>query len=183
MVFHSRLPSAFRLYSPALARHISRRARPAVRAARFFESISSNSSNGSRITNTIDKVPSTSNHFDDSLIYPVVGTRTYEAPRTRPYTFHIGASWAGKPVHPDDMKKVPFPPDTTIGAWRDKTLGISKDKGMIHRIDPGEDFFFIQEVCMTVFQLSFYHFGFYNLLTRLFFIRFSSLPWLLTDAK
>lgn len=56
------------------------------------------------------------------------------------------------------MKKVPFPRDTLIGAWRDKTLrwnNQSKDKGKagIPR-DPGEDFFFVQEV-WTLFYSTF----------------------------
>ena len=63
----------------------------------------------------------------------------------RPYTFHIGASWAGKPDD-DPMKiKAAFPPDTTIGTWRDKTL--SRPKAVRSR-DAGEDFFFVQEVLL-----------------------------------
>ena len=61
----------------------------------------------------------------------------------RPYTFHIGASWAGK--HDDNPKKVKaaFPPDTLIGTWRDKTLSRPK---AVRSQDAGEDFFFVQEV-------------------------------------
>ena len=63
----------------------------------------------------------------------------------RPYTFHIGASWAGKPDD-DPMKiKAAFPPDTIIGTWRDKTL--SRPKAVRSR-DAGEDFFFVQEVLL-----------------------------------
>ena len=59
----------------------------------------------------------------------------------RPYTFHIGASWAGK----DDPNKIKsaFPPDTLIGTWRDKTLSRPK---AIRSQGAGEDFFFVQEV-------------------------------------
>ena len=61
----------------------------------------------------------------------------------RPYTFHIGASWAGKS---DPMRiKTAFPPDTVIGTWRDKTL--SRPKAVRSR-DAGEDFFFVQEVLL-----------------------------------
>lgn len=60
-----------------------------------------------------------------------------------PYTFHIGASWAGKPAAADSMIKVPFPPDSIIGKWRDTTLSWPKSSGLK---DAGEDFFFIQEV-------------------------------------
>lgn len=61
----------------------------------------------------------------------------------RPYTFHIAASWAGKAEH-GRIRKVPFPPDTPIGAWRDKMLSRPKP---VYNHDAGEDFFFIQEVC------------------------------------
>ncbi|KAL4265225.1 Protein phosphatase [Pleurotus pulmonarius] len=60
-----------------------------------------------------------------------------------PYTFHIGASWAGKPAAADSMIKVPFPPDSIIGKWRDTTLSWPKSSGAK---DAGEDFFFIQEM-------------------------------------
>jgi hypothetical protein len=62
----------------------------------------------------------------------------------RPYTFHIGASWAGKPEDPViKASKVPFPSDTVIGAWRDKTLSRPKH---VRSQDAGEDFFFVEEV-------------------------------------
>lgn len=60
----------------------------------------------------------------------------------RPYTFHIAASWAGKAEH-GRIRKVPFPPDTPIGAWRDKMLSRPKP---VYNHDAGEDFFFIQEM-------------------------------------
>ncbi|KAH6918592.1 phosphatase 2C-like domain-containing protein [Coprinopsis sp. MPI-PUGE-AT-0042] len=62
----------------------------------------------------------------------------------RPYTFHIGASWAGKPEDPViKASKVPFPSDTVIGAWRDKMLSRPKH---VRSQDAGEDFFFVQEM-------------------------------------
>lgn len=68
---------------------------------------------------------------------------------TRPYTFHIGASWAGKAPDSVELQKVPFPSDGLIGAWRDKTLA----QGQAARgRDAGEDFFFVQEVCISHFD-------------------------------
>jgi protein phosphatase PTC7 len=64
---------------------------------------------------------------------------------TRPYTFHIGASWAGKPADSNKIPKVPFPPESLIGNWRDKTLSLPKAAGTK---DAGEDFFFVQEVSL-----------------------------------
>ena len=63
----------------------------------------------------------------------------------RPYTFHIGASWAGKPDENSMKKKSAFPPDTIIGMWRDKTLSRPK---AVRSQDAGEDFFFVQEVLL-----------------------------------
>jgi hypothetical protein len=60
----------------------------------------------------------------------------------RPYTFHIGASWAGK-RDDNPQIKVAFPPDTLIGMWRDKTLSRPK---AVRSQGAGEDFFFVQEV-------------------------------------
>ncbi|KAF8964676.1 phosphatase 2C-like domain-containing protein [Flammula alnicola] len=61
----------------------------------------------------------------------------------RPYTFHIGASWQGKPEDPTLIPKVPFPHDTLIGAWRDRMLERAKTT---NNNDAGEDFFFVQEM-------------------------------------
>lgn len=62
----------------------------------------------------------------------------------RPYAFHIGASWAGKPHHNLDSRfKIPFPSEGLIGSWRDQTLTRPK---AIKSADAGEDFFFVQEV-------------------------------------
>jgi len=62
---------------------------------------------------------------------------------SRPYTFHLGVSWAGKPEDPALEAKIPFPPDTLIGAWRDRMLMHPKS---VKSVDAGEDFFFIQRV-------------------------------------
>lgn len=64
----------------------------------------------------------------------------------RPYTFHIGASWAGKGGDDSKMIKTAFPPDSPIGVWRDKTLSRQK---AARGLDAGEDFFFVQEVIIT----------------------------------
>jgi len=67
---------------------------------------------------------------------------------TRPYTFHIGVSWAGKPHrNPDSGFKIPFPSDGLIGSWRDQTLARPK---AIKSTDAGEDFFFVQEVRLSM---------------------------------
>lgn len=68
-------------------------------------------------------------------------------PPRRPYTFHIGASWAGK--REDNLKRIKaaFPPDTLIGTWRDKTLSRPK---AVRSQDAGEDFFFVQEVLLNI---------------------------------
>jgi len=61
----------------------------------------------------------------------------------RPYTFHIGASWAGKPVDAGRSPSVPFPPDSPIGSWRVHTL--SRPEAVLSK-DAGEDFFYVQEM-------------------------------------
>ena len=67
----------------------------------------------------------------------------------RPYRFHVGASWAGKPPDPRGprVKSVPFPPDSPIGKWRDLTLS-RPNPGAGRHI--GEDFFYIQDVSGAV---------------------------------
>ena len=77
-------------------------------------------------------------YSSSSSIPPIHATSS-----SRPYTFHIGASWAGK--RDDGPIKAAFPPDTVIGTWRDKTL--SRPKAVRSR-DAGEDFFFVQEVLL-----------------------------------
>lgn len=63
----------------------------------------------------------------------------------RPYTFHIGASWAGKPLgRPKKRLTTPFAADSIIGKWRDHML--LRPKAVVSD-DSGEDFFYIQAVC------------------------------------
>ena len=67
-------------------------------------------------------------------------------PSKHSYTFHIGTSWAAKPNDPLVRSRAPFPPDTVIGAWRDRMIARRK-------MDPGEDFFFVQEVSWMFWHL------------------------------
>ncbi|KAF5380829.1 hypothetical protein D9615_003946 [Tricholomella constricta] len=60
----------------------------------------------------------------------------------RPYKFHIGASWAGKPG-PEEPLQMPFPADGIVGAWRDRTLAWPKT---VKSPDIGQDFFFVQDM-------------------------------------
>lgn len=69
----------------------------------------------------------------------------------RPYTFHIGASWAGKPTSGNEMKKIPFPGDSPIGIWRDQMLsrtvpGAIPNEATKWAPDAGEDFFYVTEM-------------------------------------
>lgn len=133
MLAHSR-SSLFSTYSPVLARQILRRVPTSLLQARFTASPATHaeSADGSSKSTTTSLPP-------------------------RPYTFHIGASWAGKPEYPTiGLRKVPFPPDTLIGSWRDQTLSRnSKAIGTLgtQSLDPGEDFFFIQEVRFPTFWM------------------------------
>ncbi|KAJ3527828.1 hypothetical protein NMY22_g9636 [Coprinellus aureogranulatus] len=69
----------------------------------------------------------------------------------RPYEFHIGCSYAGKPEDPTEkLRKVPFPPDTLIGGWRDKMLAWPKS---VPFRSAGEDFFFVQEYVLFLIWL------------------------------
>jgi hypothetical protein len=62
----------------------------------------------------------------------------------RPFTFHIGASFVGKPAHPDDKPiKNPGFPEGALKKWRDETLAWPKGLQTAH---PGHDFFYVQEV-------------------------------------
>ncbi|KAG7092450.1 hypothetical protein E1B28_008804 [Marasmius oreades] len=69
---------------------------------------------------------------------------------TRPYRFHIAASWAGKPETArtgEETISVPFAPESVIGRWRDQTLqneGRERKRWLAR--DAGEDFFFVQEM-------------------------------------
>ncbi|KIP09148.1 hypothetical protein PHLGIDRAFT_29246 [Phlebiopsis gigantea 11061_1 CR5-6] len=62
----------------------------------------------------------------------------------RPYRFHVGASWAGKPAQPRQrqLNTQPFASDSEIGQWRDHVLSRPNDSMGRHI---GEDFFYIQE--------------------------------------
>lgn len=65
---------------------------------------------------------------------------------SRPYKFHIGASWAGKPPEPGPKQlHIPFASESVIGAWRDKTLSRPK---AVRSKDAGDDFFYVQEVSL-----------------------------------
>jgi len=65
----------------------------------------------------------------------------------RPYRFHVGASWAGKPPDPKDgrgkLKSSSFSADSPIGAWRDHVLSRPKGTAGTHI---GEDFYYVQEM-------------------------------------
>jgi protein phosphatase PTC7 len=62
---------------------------------------------------------------------------------SHPYTFHVGASWIGKPHYGKKMKTKPFPADSPIGIWRDKMVMWPK---AIPGTNAGEDFFYIEKV-------------------------------------
>lgn len=64
---------------------------------------------------------------------------------SRPYRFHTGASWAGKPSDPltRPVNTAPFARDHPIGRWRDHVLSRPNPHWGKHI---GEDFFYIQEV-------------------------------------
>ena len=67
----------------------------------------------------------------------------------RPYTFHIGASWAAKPDDSFTLRSPsPYPSETAIGSWRDRMLTrkFAGSSMSSRRGDPGEDFFFVQQV-------------------------------------
>ncbi|KZT68118.1 protein serine/threonine phosphatase 2C [Daedalea quercina L-15889] len=70
--------------------------------------------------------------------------RTYSS-LPRPYRFHVGASWAGKPPDPQmrRFKTKPFAPDSEIGAWRDQLLAKYRSSVGNH---VGEDFFYVQDM-------------------------------------
>lgn len=67
----------------------------------------------------------------------------------RPFTIHVGVSFAGKPQElRAPLKKrrkngLDFPPESEIAKWRAKSL--SRVKGVPTK-DAGEDFFFVQEM-------------------------------------
>lgn len=63
----------------------------------------------------------------------------------RPYRFHVGASWAGKPPDPQArrIKTKPFRADSEVGRWRDQLLSEYHSAVGSH---VGEDFFYVQEM-------------------------------------
>ncbi|RDB21375.1 Protein phosphatase PTC7 fig [Hypsizygus marmoreus] len=61
----------------------------------------------------------------------------------RPYTFHMGASWAGKVNGLSGVPNNPFPVDSAVGAWRDHMLARPK---AANGKDPGQDFFYVQDM-------------------------------------
>ena len=71
----------------------------------------------------------------------------------RPYKFHIGASFAGKPAHPHDLPKslgAGFLDDSPIALWRDDAL---KRRKAVKSTSAGEDFFYMQEVSLSSIPL------------------------------
>ncbi|VDB82957.1 unnamed protein product [Peniophora sp. CBMAI 1063] len=64
---------------------------------------------------------------------------------TRPYQFHVGASWLAKPADRATRKNTtPFAPESPIGKWRDETLTLGGPSSS--RKGAGEDFFYIQDM-------------------------------------
>ncbi|KAL4067619.1 phosphatase 2C-like domain-containing protein [Scleroderma citrinum] len=63
---------------------------------------------------------------------------------TRPFTFHIGASWAAKSPDPKVTRfHTPFPTDSCIGKWRDGMLTLRQNN---LSKDAGEDFFYVTDM-------------------------------------
>ncbi|KAI6109821.1 phosphatase 2C-like domain-containing protein [Pisolithus sp. B1] len=62
---------------------------------------------------------------------------------SRPFTFHVGVSWASKPEDPKITRfHTPFPADSCVGRWRDTMLAL-REKNISR--DAGEDFFYITQ--------------------------------------
>ncbi|KAG8805454.1 hypothetical protein FS842_002845 [Serendipita sp. 407] len=82
----------------------------------------------------------------------------------RPFKFHVGASFVGKPAHPDDKppKTAGFP-DGPLKQWRDKTLewpkGIASDQS-------GHDFFYVQEMKNGSVGMPYYRSGIFCCVLR-----------------
>ena len=78
------------------------------------------------------------------------------APSDRPFRIHVGASFAGKPPEFRSslaLRRKPikdFPPNSDIALWRAQMLSRPKS---IPSKDAGEDFYYVQEVCITVLLL------------------------------
>lgn len=87
-------------------------------------------------------------HLTSTLSSPKYARSYSSAPR--PYCFHVGASWAGKPHDPRGprVKTAPFSPDSPVGRWRDVTLSRPTEVGAGAHV--GEDFFFVQDVSLSL---------------------------------
>jgi len=82
--------------------------------------------------------------FASHRVCPPIAIRRSVSTLPRPYQFHIGASWAAKPPDPVALRiNAPFSSETTVGRWRDETLGRWKN---LRSRNAGEDFFFVSRV-------------------------------------
>lgn len=65
----------------------------------------------------------------------------------RPFTYHIGASFLGKPVENDEvvLQSTPFPDTHPVVGFRDKMLSWRRE---IPSDTAGQDFFLVQEVSL-----------------------------------
>ncbi|KAG9013862.1 hypothetical protein FRB94_004243 [Tulasnella sp. JGI-2019a] len=70
----------------------------------------------------------------------------YSVASTQPYRFHIGASFAGKPVHRSERRlaEIKFPLGSDIATWKKQQLEVP-GRALTTR-DPGQDMFFVQEM-------------------------------------
>lgn len=77
-------------------------------------------------------------------VLPIQIFRTISS-ASRPYIFHVGASWAG-------MKKahIRFPPESAIAEFRDRTLS---RRTLINSGDAGQDFFYVGNVRQNACQV------------------------------
>jgi hypothetical protein len=69
--------------------------------------------------------------------------------KTRPYTFHVGVAYAGKPPARSKRRLAAFPSDHRILEWKNEMLAYpwKTGYGPNHvRKDAGEDFYYVQEV-------------------------------------
>lgn len=74
-----------------------------------------------------------------------VGRRRWFSTVHRPFKFHVGVSFVGKPAQKDDKKLSPGQvfKDGALKDWRDEAL--AWNKGLFHG-HAGHDFYFVQEV-------------------------------------
>lgn len=86
-------------------------------------------------------------HWYSRIVYPVrlyPHSRRFATVRPpRPFKFHVGTSFAGKPDHPHQTGFEGFARDSPIAIWRDSVLQREKS---VNSLSAGEDFFFVQEV-------------------------------------